>query len=274
MDFLLSDRSAFVTAPPELGGLERLPHPRHLFEYVTGSQHYHLGCFEDEGDTLAQALDRLLLRSFRVLPPASRVLDVGCGTGGGVRLLAAGGHRAFGLDPCESSIARARSCAGTRAARFVCASLADFAGQARRTDFDALVLTEVLQHLPRLDEVFRHCRGLLRPGGLMLVQDVFKRPGIPWSMAPFQTREGLRAAAREARFELLEAHDLTRQTAPTLPRLAEALLRRRTEITRVFAATRPRIEAELEELRGHVLALQRAYAEQHLGFEALVLRPG
>src|SRR5262249_41003081 len=59
-----------------------LPTPRHLHAFLTRTQHLHFGYFEGHADTLAQAQDRLVLRSARLLPRNALVADVGCGLGG------------------------------------------------------------------------------------------------------------------------------------------------------------------------------------------------
>src|SRR5262245_39482475 len=37
----------------------RLPQPLHLLEFVTGSQHYHFGCFEKPDEAPREAQDRM-----------------------------------------------------------------------------------------------------------------------------------------------------------------------------------------------------------------------
>ncbi len=263
---------ARATPRSPTAGLLALPTPRHLYEFLTRSQHGHFGYFEGLDDSLAQAQDRLILRSARLLPRSSLVADVGCGLGGAVNLLAAQGHTVFGLDPCARSIEYARSRANSPRARFLEVDLAAFAARARGARFDALFLTETLPHFTDLAAVFAHCRALLRPGGLVLVHDVVRNSGVPLGPDSFHRRGAMRAAADGAGFDLLEVRDATNRTAPTLSRLARALGERRAEILATFAAARPEIARELERFEAHLRALELAFSRQELTFETSVLR--
>lgn len=253
-------------------GLLALPAPRHLFEFLTRSQHAHFGYFEGLDDSLAQAQDRLILRSTRLLSRNSLVADIGCGLGGAVNLLAAQGHTVFGLDPCPRSIEYARARANSPRARFLEVDLAAFAARARGARFDALLLTETLPHFADLGAVFAHCRALLRPGGLVMVHDVVRNSGVPEGPDSFHRRGAMRAAADGAGFDLLEVRDATNRTAPTLSRLARALGERRAEILAAFGAARPEIARELETFETHLRTLELAFSRQELTFESSALR--
>src|SRR5512145_1008403 len=93
------DRSAMV--------ILALPHPLHLFEFLTRSGHYHMGLAPAEGEPLSRAMDRLISVCLARLAPGSRVLDVGSGLGGTVTLLAQAGFRAVGVDPDWRAVAYA-----------------------------------------------------------------------------------------------------------------------------------------------------------------------
>jgi cyclopropane fatty-acyl-phospholipid synthase-like methyltransferase len=248
-----------------------LPAPRHLHEFLTRSRHLHFGYFEGVGDTLAQAQDRLIQRSARLLQRNSLVADVGCGLGGTVHLLASQGHRVFGIDPCASSIEYARARSSPRA-QFLVGDLASFATRARGARFDALFLTEVLSQFAELSAVFGHCRALLRPGGLVLVHDVVRHPSTDAGPEGFHPRGALRAAADAAGFDLVEMRDATNRTAPTLSRLARALGEKRSEILAAFTGSRPSIAQELERFEAELRSVERAFSRQELFFETSVLR--
>ena len=117
-----------------------------------------MGFAPAEGELLSHAMDRLLSDCFRELRPGGRVLDVGAGLGGTVALLARAGFRAVGVDPDPRAVsyARARAPAG---AELRCGLLSDVADG----PFDALFLTEVLQHYRELDPLLARCRALLAP---------------------------------------------------------------------------------------------------------------
>jgi SAM-dependent methyltransferase len=104
--------------------------------------------------------------------PASDVLDVGCGTGSLSLLASERGHRVTGVDlsPRMVDLARAKL-AGRDAVFLVGDAVAPPVGEQR---FDVVLGRHVLWALPDPERVLRHWRGLLRPGGrLVLVEGVW-----------------------------------------------------------------------------------------------------
>jgi SAM-dependent methyltransferase len=111
------------------------------------------------------------LRSW--LPPrAGDVLDLGCGTGSLSLLAAEHGHRVTGVDLSPAMIDLARAKLAGRDAVFL---LGDAAAPPVGEDrFDVVLVRHVLWTLPDPARVLRHWRGLLRPGGrLVLVEGVW-----------------------------------------------------------------------------------------------------
>ncbi|CAM5688282.1 class I SAM-dependent methyltransferase [Streptomyces griseomycini] len=103
---------------------------------------------------------------------AGDVLDLGCGTGS-LSLLAAGrGHRVTGVDRSPAMVALAREkLAGRDAVFLVGDAAAPPVGEQR---YDAVLVRHVLWTLPEPGRALRHWRGLLRPGGrLVLVEGVW-----------------------------------------------------------------------------------------------------
>lgn len=100
-------------------------------------------------------------RHLAMLGPAARILDVGCGSGAGLRRLAAlGFHRAEGADPFIAADVHHQGRLLVRRA-----SLADLAGP-----YDAITLHHALEHMPDQHGVFRQFRRLLAPGGVVLLR--------------------------------------------------------------------------------------------------------
>ena len=97
--------------------------------------------------------------------PAARVLDLGCGSGSFAQRARALGHRVVGVDRTESDGVR------DRMNLFVRADLnAGIPQQAHvAAGYDVVVAANVLQHLARPDQLLREIRGVLRPGGQVLV---------------------------------------------------------------------------------------------------------
>ncbi|MCF3129982.1 class I SAM-dependent methyltransferase [Streptomyces olivochromogenes] len=100
------------------------------------------------------------------------VLDLGCGTGSLSLLAAERGHRVTGVDLSPAMVERARAkLAGRDAAFLVGDATAPPVGEQR---YDVVLVRHVLWTLPDPARVLRHWRGLLRPGGrLVLVEGVW-----------------------------------------------------------------------------------------------------
>lgn len=98
------------------------------------------------------------------VPAGSRVLDLGCAFGFGTRLLVPP-YRAYGHDLSETYIRRARR--RVKGAVFTC-------GPAESIPypngyFDAILLLDVLEHVPAPDLVVAEMYRVLRPGGELIV---------------------------------------------------------------------------------------------------------
>jgi SAM-dependent methyltransferase len=108
--------------------------------------------FEIDGD---YPTDRLVHERLRALPDGSRVLDYGCSTGRILRPVAAR-LECVGVEPNEAAAATARA----RGIRIVGASeLSDAA------PFDAILLTDVFEHLADPVPLLQHLAGKLAPRG-------------------------------------------------------------------------------------------------------------
>ncbi|MEH0511049.1 class I SAM-dependent methyltransferase [Streptomyces sp. B21-106] len=103
---------------------------------------------------------------------ASDVLDLGCGTGSLSLLAAELGHRVTGVDLSPAMIDLARAKLAGRDAVFLHGDAA--APPVGEERFDVLLVRHLLWALPGPAGVLRHWRGLLRPGGrLVLVEGVW-----------------------------------------------------------------------------------------------------
>ncbi|WP_340381794.1 class I SAM-dependent methyltransferase [Streptomyces sp. SS7] len=103
---------------------------------------------------------------------ACDVLDLGCGTGSLALLAAEQGHRVTGVDLSAPMIERARAKLAGRDAVFLLGDAAAPPVGDRR--FDTVLVRHVLWALPDTARALRHWRGLLRPGGrLVLVEGVW-----------------------------------------------------------------------------------------------------
>ncbi|GGX89730.1 class I SAM-dependent DNA methyltransferase [Streptomyces hiroshimensis] len=156
------------------------------------------------------------------LPPGSRVLDVGCGTGLPTALqLADAGHRVVGVDLSAGMLELARE--NVPGAGFHLADLADLR-DGRLGVFDGVTAFFSLLMLPRTEipHALRMLHGLLRPGGLLalsMVEADVDDYAIPFLGNTIRVsgylRDELRQVVREAGFEVAGENSLAYAPAST-----------------------------------------------------------
>lgn len=152
--------------------------------------------FDDEPDhglrdpAVRRAWSDLLLP---LVLPASRIADIGCGTGSLSVLLAEAGHRVSGVDlaPRMVDAAAAKADAAALAAAF---SVGDAQDPPLDTGaFDVVLARHVLWALPDPVAALRRWDALLRPGGSMLLVEG------SWSTGAGLTAEQCRALVLQVR---------------------------------------------------------------------------
>lgn len=95
------------------------------------------------------------------------VVDVGCGLGEFVASATEAGWTAIGLEPSTEAVAMAVG----MGRNVICATLESYVASGSSTSSaDAVVLTNVLEHVPDPLGILRTIRGLLRPGGAVAVR--------------------------------------------------------------------------------------------------------
>lgn len=93
-----------------------------------------------------------------------RLLEIGCGNGDFLRAAAAAGWDALGIDFDAEAVEAARHHPGVRA------SVGDLFQHAfPDASFDAIVMNNLIEHVPDPLAEIRECRRLLRPGGRLVV---------------------------------------------------------------------------------------------------------
>ncbi len=102
----------------------------------------------------------------RFLPPArpdSTVLDVGCGPGSFLQTAQSVGYKAKGIDSDDAAVAFGRS----RGLDCSTESTEDVVASGER--FDAVTLSQVIEHVPQPRPMLRTLLEVLRPGGVLFV---------------------------------------------------------------------------------------------------------
>lgn len=96
-----------------------------------------------------------------------RVIDLGSGMGGFVRLLSAAGHEAWGVDADEACVAAARALG----CEIVQADVLDYLSGLEPGSVDAIFSAHLVEHLPyqTVLDVIRLSHRVLRPGGRLLL---------------------------------------------------------------------------------------------------------
>ncbi|WP_329250488.1 methyltransferase domain-containing protein [Actinoallomurus sp. NBC_01490] len=146
----------------------------------------HFGYWDspDDDATLRQAAVRMtdLMISKARVSAGEHLLDVGCGLGGpGVRLAQATGVRVTGVTVSQEQVKLANQLAAesglAERVRFECADAMRLPYEA--DSFDAAWALESIIHVPDRARVLSEMARVVRPGGRVLLTDIFERAPIP-----------------------------------------------------------------------------------------------
>ncbi|MCI0546158.1 MAG: class I SAM-dependent methyltransferase [Candidatus Rokubacteria bacterium] len=128
------------------------------------------------------------------LPAHAVALDLGCGGGTYVRLLAGLGHRAIGLDYSLPSLGRARAADPGGKGRYLSGEA--YALPFRAARFDLVTCIGVLQALASPEMALDEMRRVLRPGGVLVVEALNARAVPARAQEARERRRGLPAKVR------------------------------------------------------------------------------
>lgn len=101
-------------------------------------------------------------------PHASRILDVGAGTGIGLDVAMARKMHTFGVEPNEAQCQRLRE-RGHTMLHGTIDDINTYDGLMGFAHFDIVVLYETLEHSPEPEDMLLRCYDLLNPGGILVV---------------------------------------------------------------------------------------------------------
>jgi 2-polyprenyl-3-methyl-5-hydroxy-6-metoxy-1,4-benzoquinol methylase len=155
------------------------------------------------------------------------LLDIGCGEGFLAERIAAHGNRIVGIDLLP--VPRMRHAFADYISADISHGLGDVLPALGGRRFDKILLMDVLEHLEQPETLLTQCRGLLKPGGTILVSvpnvaNVTVRLGLLFGRFEYQPRgildaTHLRFFTRKSIRRMIEAAgwDVVREEATVMP---------------------------------------------------------
>lgn len=142
------------------------------------------------------------VEAFVGLDEPRAVVEVGCGTGHWLSLLAGRGHSALGVDRSAGMLARAREKAGESPLVLAGAEALPL----RAGLFDRLLIVNALHHFVEPARAMREARRVLRPGGKIMIVGLQPRvPSTDWYVYTYFAKTRERDLARYPAQEQLDA---------------------------------------------------------------------
>lgn len=147
-----------------------------FYRQCWGGADIHIGLYATGDESVAaasEAMTRHLIEKAGI-GASQRVLDIACGFGGTLRLLAESGCQVKGVDisqNCVDNAAKANAAAGFDDRIEV--AVGDFHNIDSAADFwDAVICQEAIIHSPSRPKVFEEVFRVLRPGGVFAFSDI------------------------------------------------------------------------------------------------------
>jgi cyclopropane fatty-acyl-phospholipid synthase-like methyltransferase len=208
-----------------------------FYEQCWGGQDIHIGRYDTGTETIAEASEAMTRYLVERAGIASdfRVLDIACGFGGTLRMLAQLGCQVKGVDISRNCVDHARE-ANTQAGLGdrIEVTVGDFHNiDSEPGSWDAVICQEAIIHSPQRPRVFAESYRVLRLGGIFAVSDIVTGVGADISMveAAFArlgasagaTISDYQRMAQDAGFELLHTEERLGDIRAHYDKLAERL---------------------------------------------------
>ena len=208
-----------------------------FYEQCWGGQDIHIGRYDTGTETIAEASEAMTryLVERAAIGADFRVIDIACGFGGTLRMLARMGCQVRGVDISENCVDHARD-ANTQAglAHRIEVTVGDFHNiDSEPGSWDAVVCQEAIIHSPRRSEVFAESYRALRPGGVFALSDIVTGEDADISMVETAfarlgasagaTISDYQGMAQDAGFEILHTEERLNDIRTHYDKLAERL---------------------------------------------------
>lgn len=250
-----------------------------LAQQILGVEDLHYGLWDADLElsvnnlsTAQQRYSAMLLGQLERLlhdRSASRILDVGCGTGHLLQQLIEHGYRVDAVNPSVhlNKLVRARLAALQAATTTLYETTFESLPFARlRQQYDLLLFSESFQYIP-LPDVFAQAPGLLRSGGQLVICDFFKTGAHcdggdgDRSFSGGHLLEEFYRTVEHSPFRISYDEDLTTRVSPNIALLDEWLSQRLvpalSSMDEYLLGSRPRLTRVLKWLVRHKLARAR-----------------
>ena len=127
-------------------------------------------------------LDKILKTMSDFVPVGGQILDIGCAQATAALMLAERGFRVTAVDANQESLDYAQLRHESGDINFVCM---DAMKLSLKGPFDAILLGEVIEHVPRPGTLLRECVEMLRPNGIIVVTTPNGRSLHNWRLPPY-----------------------------------------------------------------------------------------